>query len=179
MGFFLLAVSCCLFWLSRKPGPWPAGYVRPSCWSWSLPTFEQKQNATQGVPAHAIFLKVALNSFDLSATERPCGAVGAAHPPPTIPPVHPSVSVSAGCLAGWVGDMLCTLRPVSNLLSLALSLTDHLHNLTAPKLWDTERSPLHYRPPCQHFPPFTHTHTHPHIPIQEGTRSETLRLSCL
>lgn len=37
--------------------------------------------------------------------------------------------------------MLCTLRPVSNLLSLALRLTEHLHNLAVPKNRDTETYP--------------------------------------
>lgn len=85
------------------------------------------------------------------------------HPPRPTPPLCSSVSACAGCLAGWVGDMLCTLRPVSNLLSLALSLTDHLHSLTAPKIRDTECMPLHHRPLCQHSsPPLFHTHSHTH-----------------
>lgn len=37
--------------------------------------------------------------------------------------------------------MLCTLRPVSNLLSLALRLTEHLHNLAVPKNRDTQTHP--------------------------------------
>lgn len=153
----------------------------------------QKQSGTQVVPVQTIFLKVASNSFDLSGTERASGAaswlsyslVSSPSLSPT-PPIHPtplfSVSVSAGCLAGWVGDMLCTLRPVSNLLSLALSLTDHLHSLTAPKIRDTECLPLHHRPLCQHSSPsLTHTHTNATLisPLSLPWRTEHVQRLCV
>lgn len=71
--------------------------------------------------------------------------------------------------------MLCTLRPVSNLLSLALCLTEHLHNLAVPKNSDTETYPSNPPPPCAPT-----TLPHPQVLAQStmeaGTHSETLYL---
>lgn len=75
--------------------------------------------------------------------------------------------------------MLCTLRPVSNLLSLALRLTEHLHNLAVPKSKRRTGSPTSSHLPALHLPQCQHSCTKPtkpspKSPMQEGTYSATV-----
>lgn len=76
--------------------------------------------------------------------------------------------------------MLCTLRPVSNLLSLALRLTEHLHNLAVPK---SKEAQAHPPPPTSPLLTCHSANTHapnqptnpsPKSTMQEGTYSATV-----